>query len=163
MVPELVLAITDWTRQVSGCLLIGGLAFSFWEKPRQTQDIDLLVLHPVDIPDNVTGFKRVRPHAFLHNKTHVEVEVVEPSTVNMSLELAGWIISQSVVDTSLGTVVHVANPSGITASKLGRWSMRDKADVDELMTHFELHLDSAPLPKQIRDRFVAFVTERGTK
>jgi hypothetical protein len=47
----------------------------------------------------------------------------------------------------------VASPSGIVASKLGRWNKRDQADAEELMQHFTIDLEAAPLTAEQRKRW----------
>lgn len=160
LVPELVAALEDWAAGFgTGGVLIGGLAFSAHAKPRQTQDVDFLVLTG-RLPDNVPKFRRTRPHGYTHEKTHVEVEALEPSTIGMSLALAIWVGKNSRVDSSLGFDVRVASPSAIVASKLGRWSLRDRADADELMQNFAVDLSTAPLSSQERSKFADFFRER---
>lgn len=151
LVPEVEAALVDWVSATTGGVLIGGLAFSYYGKPRTTQDVDVLFVHR-SIPSTVEGFKRTRPHAFLHRRTHVEIETLEPSTIGMSSALAVWIESTAHSDASLGVAVKVASPSGVVASKLGRWSKRDQADADELLRHFDVDLSSAPLTEEQRLR-----------
>ena len=76
MMPEVVMALQDWIRGGAHGVLIGGAALSYHVRPRFTQDLDVLFLQASDIPAQISGFKRTRPSAFQHNKTHVEVEVV---------------------------------------------------------------------------------------
>jgi hypothetical protein len=40
-----------------------------------TQDMDFLFLEETDIPDAVTGFRRIRPIQFQRDRTGVEVKV----------------------------------------------------------------------------------------
>jgi hypothetical protein len=89
----------------------------------------------------------------LHLRTHVEIETLEPSTVGMSHALAVWIAHTAHEDSSLGVVTQVASPSGIVASKLGRWNKRDQADAEELMQHFTIDLEAAPLTAEQRKRW----------
>ena len=89
---EVVDALSDWKNNTdtSKYVLIGGLALSYWVKPRTTSDVDILFLSKADIPMYVDGFKRTRPGAFIHLKTHVEIEVLSPETINME-KLLTWI------------------------------------------------------------------------
>jgi hypothetical protein len=42
--PELSIALEDWKRNCNDGILIGGLAYSYYCKPRKTEDIDCLFL-----------------------------------------------------------------------------------------------------------------------
>ena len=161
MLPELLAAIEDWmSATASDGVLIGGLAYSFYGKPRYTQDADILILNESSLPAYVPGFKRARPHAFRHDKTHVEIEIVEPATINMSIGLAQWIIRTSVLDVSLGVMVRIASPSGVVAAKLGRWELQDQADADKLLDNFDIDVSEAPLSAPERNRLIVLIAER---
>ena len=130
MLPELILAMDDWkSNNIGECVLIGGIALSHYVKPRMTQDIDLLFLTDNDIPDSISKFKRHRPHAFQHNKTHVEIEVITPSFINLTVELAKQIIDTAIISDGM----KIASPSGLIASKLGRFNRQDQADIESLL------------------------------
>lgn len=86
--PELIHALRDWQQATSLGVLIGGLGLSYHVRPRQTQDIDFLMLQ--DIPETVPGFKRTRPHAFQHNRTHAEIEIVTPELVKVPREVVHY-------------------------------------------------------------------------
>jgi hypothetical protein len=143
-IPEVEQALKDWKKQVGDKgVLIGGTAAGFYTKPRSTTDIDILFLSLSDIPTQVPGFKRTRPGAFQHNKTHVEVEVVTPSSINLTVELV-----QQVFDTSvLSDGIRVASPSGLVALKLFRMSRYDEGDVWSLIETGKVNLDDWVLPQ----------------
>ena len=63
------------TKSGGGGVLIGAVALSFHVRPRMTQDMDFLFLEETDIPDAVTGFRRIRPIQFQRDRTGVEVKV----------------------------------------------------------------------------------------
>lgn len=155
-VPEVVLALKDWSKNSSSGVLIGGVAMSFYGKPRATMDLDLLFLHSGDIPISVEGFKRSRPGAFLHKKTHVEVEVITPSTINISPELA-----EKVFETAIkADGVNVASPSGIVALKLQRLKNNDIGDIVQMLNTGKVDLTGFPLSEknlkdleEIKERF----------
>jgi hypothetical protein len=106
-----------------------------------TTDADQLFLSAADIPTAADGFKRTRPGAFIHKKTHVEIEVLVPSAINMTVELAQVIFDRAQIHDE----IRVAEPSGIVAAKLGRFKLRDQADIEELLEHFKIDLDPYPL------------------
>jgi hypothetical protein len=116
LVPEVQEALTVWSalsKNISW-VLIGGLALSFYRKPRTTQDVDILLLNESHVPDHVDGFKKVRPHTFRENGTHVEVELVTPQLVGIPTNLASMVFEKSrKVDG-----IRVASLEGMVSLKL---------------------------------------------
>lgn len=136
-VPEVEMALNDWIKNnESDCVLIGGLALSFYMKPRETMDIDVLYLSKNDIPMSMNDFKRTRKSAFQHNRTHVEVELVSPQLINTPVELI-----QKVFDTSniIGGI-KIASPSALIALKLGRFNLQDQTDIQNLMKYTKIDI-----------------------
>lgn len=130
IVPEVTSALKKWIglSDIPG-ILIGGLALSFYAKPRYTADIDVLFLSDRDIPDQIPGFKKIRSHSFQHNDTHVEVEVLSPSFLGLPEELV-----KKVTETAIESGgMKVASPSGLVALKLFRDSLKDDADIQDLL------------------------------
>lgn len=100
LIPEVEHTLLTWiksttTSPVPG-VLIGGLAMSFYEKPRETTNVDLLFSSDATIPQEVANFKHYRPHGFQENQTHVEVKIFTPQSIN---------IPQVVVDRVFATAV----------------------------------------------------------
>jgi hypothetical protein len=150
MAPELIAALRDWVAQVPNGVVIGGLALSYHVRPRMTQDLDVLFLNASDVPDQVGGFKRIRPHAFQHNRTHVEVEVITPDFVNIPTALAARVIATA----TLSDGIKIASASGLVALKLFRLSLQDKADIVALIKSGRIEdLSSFSLPPE---RMAAF-------
>jgi len=151
LVPEVAEALEEWINNSrSNGVLIGGLALSFYVKPRTTQDIDILFLTPGDIPTKVLGFKRTRKGAFQHNKTHAEIEVVVPATINISEQLAQKIFATAIEHDG----IKIASPAGIVATKLGRSIIRDEADiVDLIKTKRVTDLNSFNLSTKLMSKF----------
>lgn len=145
--PEVEEALNDWKKHSnSNCVLIGGLAYSFYCKPRATQDIDLLFLSFGDIPNYVIGFKRTRNHSFQHNKTHVEVEVLDTEYLGLSEDIVRKVFDDAVESDG----IKVASPKSIVALKLNRYNQRDKSDIDDLLKYLlrlgdDLNFDDYPL------------------
>ena len=86
LIPEVGHALAVWIQHTapdSRGILIGGLAMSFYAKPRSTEDADFLFLTKTEIPESVFGFKRHRQGAFLEHSTHVEIEVTAPEAINL--------------------------------------------------------------------------------
>ena len=130
LVPEVAKAFKDWNSNTKDlkCVLIGGVALSYYVKPRTTTDVDVLFLSSEDIPVEVIGFKRHCKGTFQHNVTHTEIEVLTPQSINMSEQLAKEIYDNAkIIDE-----VRIASPSGLIASKLGRFKLQDQADIEEL-------------------------------
>ncbi len=133
LVPEVLSALRDWASATSTqlqVLLIGGLAVSHYVRPRATMDIDMLFLSASQVPHEVLGFRRVRDHAFRHNATHVEVEVLDTGFLKLpkNLFLALW---QDVLKDESG--FYIPSPTGLTALKLFRFSRQDQADIEALV------------------------------
>lgn len=126
LVPEVAKAYSDWKAAApKNWVLIGGVALGYHAKPRYTVDADLLVLRPQDIPNNVPGFKKISPHRFEHKETGVVIEVADPAFINMPQHVA-----QAIFDSAVEVEgAMVATPSGIVASKLGRFHLQDQADI----------------------------------
>ena len=139
---EVAQAILDWKQNAghSG-VLIGGLALSYYVKPRFTSDGDFLYLAPSDIPIYVEKFKRTRNGAFQHNNTHVEIEVLSPSSINMSEELATKIFNTAIERDGF----KIASREGLIAAKLGRFKLQDRADINSLLQLGPVDLDDFPL------------------
>ena len=149
-IPEIEQALRDWLySESSGSgVLIGGCATSYYGKPRATTDIDVLYVHIDDIPKTVPKFKRTRNGAFQHDRTHAEVEVISPQTIDIDPVLA-----QKVYDTSINVDSYrVASPSGIVALKLQRLKNNDIGDIVAMINTGKVDLDGWPLtPKNIND------------
>lgn len=148
-IPEVQLALKDWTSNTnSDGILIGGLALSYYARPRATTDVDILFLSRDQIPLYVEKFKKTRPSAFMHKETHVEVEVVAPENINVPLEIADMVYRTA--KTSDG--VKIASPNGLVALKLHRASPQDVADIINLTTIESIDLSSWPNGLELMDK-----------
>jgi len=138
LVPEVQHALEAWVtanKELSRGVLIGGLAMSFYTKPRYTEDVDILFLSVKDIPETVAGFKRYRPGAFEENKTQVSIEVVTPASFTLMPDAVADKVFRSAV--AFGNL-KVASREGMIALKLcsaqdKRRKLKDLADVVELL------------------------------
>ena len=147
-VPEVVEALRDWIQNARLGVLIGGNAMSYYGKPRATMDVDVLFLNSNDIPKEVSGFKRIRNGAFQHDKTHVEIEVITPVTVNISPDLVS-VVNQTAIQVD---GFKVASPSGIVALKLQRLKNNDIGDIVQMINTGQVDLSPFPLSeKNIQD------------
>lgn len=126
---EVLAALKDWQKAMSAPILIGGIALSFYAKPRYTEDLDYLFLSEDAIPEKVRGFNRVRDHAFEHKKTNVEIEVLTPEFLKISPVLVRQVYATAVQSSG----VNVASAAGLVALKLQRADMQDKADIVALI------------------------------
>lgn len=158
LVPELIAALRDWSKAQLDCVLIGGLGLSYHIRPRETQDIDFLFLSDAVIPKAVPGFKRIRPHAFQHDATHVEIELVTPESVNMPLV----VVQQVANEAAESDGIRVATVSGLVALKLHRRSAQDRADIIALIKTG--HVDLGPFTIGVKERqaYDALVEEAST-
>lgn len=130
VVPEVRWAFNDWVKNCdSQVMLIGGLAMSYYARPRATMDIDFMVLSG-SVPDQVKCFKKTRPHGFLHLETHVEVEVLTANFLKIDTALFSKLVQSSrVVDG-----VRIPSIEGLIVLKLQRFSLQDQADIAALLS-----------------------------
>ena len=147
---EVLKALTDWlNNNGSDCVLIGGLALSYYTKPRATMDVDVLYLTKDDIPTEVNGFKRNRNSAFQHNKTHVEIDLVTTQSINRSDEFV-----KAIFDTSIKIDnIRIASPSGLVALKLKRFQLQDQADIAALIRCSKIDLEPFNLSKELLNNY----------
>lgn len=150
LVPEVGLAFNDWvSNDIKNCVLIGGLALSYYIKPRTTTDMDVLFIKSEDVPLSVNKFKKHRNLAFQHNLTHVEVEVLTPKSINLPEHIA-----QKIFDTSIVTNnIRVASPSGLVASKLFRFNRTDQGDIEKLIECTDIDLTPFDLSKEMIEKY----------
>lgn len=146
LVPEVQHALNNWPL-TDKCVLVGGIALSFYCTPRYTQDIDLLYLSAEDKPNDVPGFKRLRTHAFHENKTHVEVETLTPEFLGLSHALVTKVFHTAETHGKW----KVASREGIVALKLQRSSLQDKADIKALSKGRTLDMRDWPLTEAQQD------------
>ena len=119
VLPEVQEALLKWIKTKTGPVapgvLIGGLAMSFYAKPRYTQDVDLLFLSSADIPMYVEGFKRTRPGAFHDKSSHAEIEVDSAKSFDsLPQQVAEKVFETAVVYSG----IRVASREGMLALKL---------------------------------------------
>jgi hypothetical protein len=156
MALEVLDALNDWKKnQPSQGVLIGGIALSFYVKPRYTTDADFLFLTTDEIPEKVENFKRHRKSAFEHKRTGVEIEVLTPSHIKVPANVAKIIIETSTEIEN----IRVASPSGIVASKLFRFSLQDKADIASLLKSYEIDLSLFNIPQKELNIYSNFLNE----
>lgn len=152
--PEVSMALEDWKRNCNDkCVLIGWLAYSYYCKPRKTEDIDCLFLSENDLPNYAYGFKKIRGHSFEHIKTGVEVEVLSPEFLKLDFN---YELIFKVANFSNG--IKIANPVSLIALKLGRFSPLDQSDIIELSKYcnenqIKINLEDYSLSKIYLDRY----------
>lgn len=157
LVPEVAKAIADWQKAVPNIgVLIGGLALSYYIKPRSTIDGVFLFVSDAEIPIEIPGFKRSRPGAFLHKVTHVEIEVLTPEKINMPKALAEKIVSTAVQHNG----VKVASREGLIVSKLLRFKLQDRTDISELLKLGPVDLSSFPMTQKQKENFQISLEEQ---
>lgn len=151
LVPEVARTLHDWIAGTHGKgVLIGGVALSFYVKPRYTQDVDIMFANDGAIPAEVQGFKRMRPHAFQHGLTHVEIEMVTPELINVDPVLVAAVMASAEVHDG----IRVASPSGLVAIKLGRAlgrsiaAQQDRVDIAQLIDLGRVDVAGFPLGEQ---------------
>lgn len=157
LIPEVSHALLAWAKAQAGSkkgVLIGGLALSFYVKPRETTDVDVLFLSKNDIPETRPGFKRTRAGAFQENKTHVEVEVVHPAAIHLPSAIAAMVFDTAVEHDGM----LVASVEGLIALKLFgadtlKREFKDLADVVALLENYpNANMYSWNLPEKLEAR-----------
>jgi hypothetical protein len=146
LVPEVQDALHVWKAMAKDTdwVLIGGLALSFYRKPRATQDVDVLLISESEVPSSVEGFKKVRPHTFRENGTHVEVELVTPALVDIPVSLVRKVFATARHEDG----IKVASLEGMIALKLyGAFNIRrkhgDMADIIAMLQEHQKPVDMA--------------------
>lgn len=147
LVPEIASALDSWKNNTSDIndkwMLIGGTMMGYYVRPRMTTDVDVIFMEEEDIPQKVTGFKRSRAHAFTHNQTHVEVEVLTAEYLKIPKETVNYAFKTSLTTEGM----RVPSVEGLVALKLCRASFQDLADIENLCSHHKINLFGWPLPK----------------
>jgi hypothetical protein len=146
LIPEVEYAFNDWIKNTKDIdyAVIGGIALSFYTRPRATTDVDALFIDKTGIPQYVNHFKKHRNGAFQHNDTHVEIEILTPQTINVPDDLVIAIIKNAKNING----IKVATPSGLIASKLGRFKLQDQADIEALLEYGDIDLSPYPIPHE---------------
>lgn len=133
--PEVLDALQDWKfanrNNIDKSVLVGGLALSYYLRPRATEDLDLIFMNTDDIPTNLSGFKKTRPSAFIHLKTHVEIEVLTPKIINQPESRFDAVFKNAI----LSDGILVASPKSLIALKLNRFKPQDIADISNLLLY----------------------------
>lgn len=159
LVPEVQEALKTFVREdQTRKVLIGGLAVSYWVKPRTTTDADFLFLSESSIPHFVDGFRRSRNHSFTRKGTGVEVEVCTGDQLTLPRDVVSRVFDRAVSTNS----VLVADPDSLVALKLFRLLPRDIGDIGELLTYNKCKFSLADwpeIPLQNRMKFLRLVDD----
>jgi len=159
LIPEVEKSLKDWISSVPGnYVLIGGLAVSFYARPRATTDVDLLFYSEYLIPDEALGFRRTRPHCFEHRETNVEVETLTSSFINLPDWYKDIILKTSVLKEG----IYIASPGSLVALKLLRWSRQDQADIVSLFKSVTGDTSSFKISKAGIEKLHDLYIESGT-
>ena len=127
---EVILALRDWKDNYinNNYVMIGGLAMSYYNRPRYTEYVDLIFLSDNEIPNNVFKFRKNIKHSFEHIKTGVEIETLSPCSINKD-----EYFFETIFDDCIETDgIKIASPVSLIALKLGRFNDTDKSDISFL-------------------------------
>lgn len=156
MMSEVAEALSDWPDK-EHCVLIGGLAVSFYCKPRATQDVDFLCLvKPSILSDK---FKLIRPHAYLHKTTHVEIETLTSTFLSIPTVLAQKVFDTARLDTE---GFRVASPEALVVLKTFRWNYQDMHDIESLFKVLDGNLKSWPLTNDSLSKLTSLLLKSNT-
>lgn len=140
LVPEVRGAVERWFKSQPAPqqgVLIGGLALSFYARPRQTMDVDLLFADHAPQEVNTTFFKRTRDHAAIDKKDHVELEFVTHKTIGVPKA-----VTDRVIETAWGGRTpeqpRIASLDSMIVLKLygadsPRRRLQDSADIQAML------------------------------
>lgn len=155
---EVTQTLNDWKHNgPKNCVLIGGLALSFYDNPRYTEDVDFIFLTKDDIPHNVNNFSKPRAHAFRHRRTGVEVETLDSDFLKIPEEIVDIIFDTCIESDG----IKIASPMAIIYMKMPRYmsgknstdgyqqkkSITDHSDIVNLITYCRennIELDLSP-------------------
>ena len=161
IIPEVSHALVKWVKSKVGFVapgvLIGGLAMSFYARPRATTAVDLLFLTEETIPSAVYGFKRHRKGAFEEKDTQVEIEVNTSKSFNLPAEVANKVFSTAVTHDGL----RVASKEAMVVLKLygsdnAKRLHKDLADIIAIIENFpDVSVDDWSLEPRHVDRLAA--------
>ena len=153
---EVICALKDLIKyNKNECVLIGGVALSYYIKPRFTQDVDILILNESDMPNIILNFENCKNNTFKHNKTLCIVDFFLSETINIEKHIV-----KAVFDTArFVDGIKVASPSGLVALKLRRFNPRDRADIYELYKYETIDLLPFHLSNELMKKFIDFVKE----
>jgi hypothetical protein len=162
--PEVQHTLTTWIKSnnTNPGVLIGGLAMSFYCKPRYTQDADVLYLQLSDVPKEVDGFKAHRKLAFEERKTRAEVEIVTPESVGLPYRIAKRVIEDAVDRggikvASLDSMLVLKLFGSLTAKR----HRKDLADIVSMLSECKQipNLSSWNLPENLQQLYTILVSE----
>lgn len=155
MAPEVIAALRDFSHAMDGGVLVGGIALSYYVKPRYTEDVGILYLSASLIPASVVGFKRNRLHSFEHLRTGAEIEVLTPEYIGISAEMTRQVVETAVEQHGM----KVASPSGLVALKLARLNARGRADIIDLIKHCSIDLTGFYIPQEQLAKYIGLVQD----
>ena len=147
LVPEISSALKDWKINTIAIkdkwMLIGGILVGYYVRPRTTTDVDVIFMEEDEIPKTVNNFKRTRNHAFQHEHTHVEVEVLTPEYLKIPKEIVNHAFETSI----LSDGIRIPSVEGLIALKICRASFQDLADIQNICEQHDINLIDWPLPQ----------------
>lgn len=116
-------ALDDWRENctVSEYILIDGLVYGYYSKPRASNELDLIFLVKDDVPQNIPKFKKKNEDTYIHIKTKVEVKVVNYKTLNKSLSFYNKILENSITSDD----IRIASPESVLIYQIIKKSKRE--------------------------------------
>ncbi len=153
LVPEVQHALKKWIKNSGTGVLIGGLALSFYAKPRETTDIDLMFLSDEAVPKQVPGFRKHRARAFEDIETNVEIEVCSPK----SFHVPEWIFQRVEKESKEVNGIKVASAEGMIVLKLysadeHKRRLKDMADIVAILENNDVDIRDWQLPERYLKR-----------
>lgn len=130
LAPQVIEVLKDWRKgATSPPLLIGTLAYSFWQRPRYTTDIDILSVDE-SLPIYKIGFRRVNNVQWEHLKTGL---IVNLWSRFHGREYYAPVFRQVKKTSVKKHPYRVASVHGLIALKMYTFTRQDQADIEKLL------------------------------
>jgi hypothetical protein len=132
--PDVLQALRDWVEVDDTGVLIGGMALSYYTRPRYTEDADFLFKKvPQFAPD---GFKKLSDHRFEHKVTGVVLDINDAKHIGIDTHTLNKVFETAVVHNG----IKICSPVALVVLKLGRFSKQDQADIEAIVQQEKLKM-----------------------
>lgn len=145
-----MLPLFDDLSKFSNYAVCGGIAVALNGRIRATEDVDILVQSETALErlglQHADKFKQIRPHAFLHRSTGIEMDVLTPSL----LKVPGNIIEEAIGSARSNYGIRVVNKTYLIILKMYSGRYQDYADILSLLSD-KSDIDIALIDKSLDD------------
>jgi len=143
----------------------GGVAVALNGRIRATEDVDILIPSETALErlalQYADKFRQIRPHAFLHRKTGIEMDVLTPELIK---------VPEIIVESAIGTAIsnygiRVVNKTYLIILKMFSGRRQDYVDVVSLLgdkSNVDIALVEETIPQGKLEVFKELVKESET-